>query len=449
MGAQSDGHNVDGQNAPGIQQEVITWLQQNALPLQHIEAGNGFSDLQPLQQMLKDVQVVGLGETTHGTREFFQFKHRLVEYLVTELNFAAFAIESSFATCHAINEYILHGKGDRAAALTEQWYVPWDTEEVSALLDWLRAHNQGVAAEKKVRFYGIDLTRNEKGRQAILAYLRQVAPERVAATANFFKTLAQEEGKWPLRIDDECKDALAHLMPQLQEVIDHLTANKERFVNSTSEQEYELVLHYARIMQQFIITYAPALWPPSQDRDTLRSAAMAENLIWLADRAKIGAKFIVWAHNWHVHAADPSLEKSTTGACLRQRFGQGYFAIGFEFNQGSFLTRKVLPEKVFGDLKEVALPPAPMPSLPWYLAQTHLDMFLLNLRLPPPNPTVAQWLATRQPFHDVSWGFNEEARDYLEPYSLLEYDGLIFIAQISASRPTASAMQTVMKREAL
>lgn len=67
MNAQSSGH-----NALQSEQEVIAWLQQNALPVQHVEASNGFSDLQPLQKMRKDVKVVGLGETTHGTREMFQ-----------------------------------------------------------------------------------------------------------------------------------------------------------------------------------------------------------------------------------------------------------------------------------------------------------------------------------------------------------------------------------------
>jgi erythromycin esterase len=118
----------DGQNA-AQEKEVITWLQQNAIPIQHVEAGNGFSDLQPLKQVLKDVKVVGLGETTHGTREIFQMKHRLLEFLVTEMGFNTFTIEASFSACQPINDYVLYGKGDRATVLTGQWYVVWDTEE--------------------------------------------------------------------------------------------------------------------------------------------------------------------------------------------------------------------------------------------------------------------------------------------------------------------------------
>ena len=94
------------------EEAVITWLRQNTMPIQHIEAGHGFDDLQPLKALLKDVKVVGLGEATHGTREFFQFKHRLLEFLVTEMGFTALVIEGSYTGFQPINDYILHGAGD-------------------------------------------------------------------------------------------------------------------------------------------------------------------------------------------------------------------------------------------------------------------------------------------------------------------------------------------------
>src|SRR5689334_16326919 len=59
---------------------VTAWLKQHAITIKSVEAGNGFDDLQPLKRVLADVRVVGLGEATHGTREFFQFKHRMVEF---------------------------------------------------------------------------------------------------------------------------------------------------------------------------------------------------------------------------------------------------------------------------------------------------------------------------------------------------------------------------------
>lgn len=123
---------------------ITSWLQDNAIPIRHLEAGNGFTDLQPLKRLFEDARIVGLGEATHGTREFFQLKHRLLEFLVMEMGFTGLAIEASYAACQPINDYVLHSKADRAAVLTGQHYVVWDTEEFSAMLDWIRTYNQGV-----------------------------------------------------------------------------------------------------------------------------------------------------------------------------------------------------------------------------------------------------------------------------------------------------------------
>ena len=156
--------------------QIMDWLRQRAIPLTHIEAGNGFADLQPLKQILRDAIVVGLGEATHGTREFTLIKHRLIEFLVVEMGFRVFAIESSYAACEPINAYVLSGEGDLADVLSGQWYIPWDTEEFTAMLRWLRAYNQRVPEAERVQFHGLDINRNERGRHAVPAFLKAVAP---------------------------------------------------------------------------------------------------------------------------------------------------------------------------------------------------------------------------------------------------------------------------------
>jgi erythromycin esterase len=183
--------------------EIVTaWLRQNSIPIKYLEAGNGFSDLQPLKEILQGVQVVGLGETTHGTKEFFTMKHRLVEFLVTQMGFTAFALESSYSGCQPINDYILTGRGDRAEVLTGQGYMAWDTEEFAAMLDWMKAYNQKVPDERKVSFYGLDaMISHGVGREKVLAYLDEYAPEKSASTDSLFRVLASEEEKWPSRIN--------------------------------------------------------------------------------------------------------------------------------------------------------------------------------------------------------------------------------------------------------
>jgi erythromycin esterase len=110
------------------QASVVAWLRENAVPLKTVEAGNGFDDLQPLKRVLRDVRFVGLGEATHGTREFFQFKHRMVEFLVREMGFRVFAIEASYSACQNINDYVMSKTDDGAKALDSQGFWTWNTE---------------------------------------------------------------------------------------------------------------------------------------------------------------------------------------------------------------------------------------------------------------------------------------------------------------------------------
>lgn len=93
-----------GQEVAQVEEnDIISWIQENAIPISHVEAGKGFDDLQPLKEILKDVKVVGLGEATHGTREFFQIKHRLLEFLVTEMGFTGFALEAPYYASQPIS----------------------------------------------------------------------------------------------------------------------------------------------------------------------------------------------------------------------------------------------------------------------------------------------------------------------------------------------------------
>lgn len=67
--------------------EQLDWLKRNVIPIATVEAGHGFADLQALKEIIGDARIVSLGESTHGNREIFQMKHRLVEYLAGELGF--------------------------------------------------------------------------------------------------------------------------------------------------------------------------------------------------------------------------------------------------------------------------------------------------------------------------------------------------------------------------
>ena len=87
----------------------VAWIKQHAIPIKTSTAESGFDDLQALKQVIGDARIVSLGESTHGSREIFQMKHRLVEYLASELGFTIFSIEANMPEAYRLNKYVHSG----------------------------------------------------------------------------------------------------------------------------------------------------------------------------------------------------------------------------------------------------------------------------------------------------------------------------------------------------
>jgi len=158
--------------ADGGQEMRIAWLDEHVVPLTGCEAEHGFEDLAPLAAVIGDARIVGLGESTHGTHEHFQMKHRLVEYLVEELGFSWFAIEASTPEAHRLDAYVLGGDGDPEELIRGMYFWTWTTEEVLAMVEWMRAHN--ARSDHKIHFTGFDMQTPDVAADEVVRFLREV-----------------------------------------------------------------------------------------------------------------------------------------------------------------------------------------------------------------------------------------------------------------------------------
>lgn len=149
-----------GTGAGPDQKEAIAdaarnWLKDNAIRLSTVEAGHGFADMQPLKKVIGDARIVALGEATHGSREFFQLKHRMLEFLATEKSFTIFSIEANMPEAYSLNEYVLNGKGDPVTLIKGMYFWTWSTEEVLAMVLWMREFNK--SGKGRIQFTGFDM----------------------------------------------------------------------------------------------------------------------------------------------------------------------------------------------------------------------------------------------------------------------------------------------------
>jgi erythromycin esterase len=123
---------------------VVAALDRAAHPLRTVEPGGDTRDLRPLDRMIGDARVVGLGEATHNSHDFFALKDRVFRHLVEKEGFRTFALEAPWSTGVRLDDYVVHGKGDPARIMREEFqrdYLWWNNAEYLKLLQWMRAYN--------------------------------------------------------------------------------------------------------------------------------------------------------------------------------------------------------------------------------------------------------------------------------------------------------------------
>jgi erythromycin esterase-like protein len=135
--------------------EVVEWIRANAIRLETPAAGHGFADMQPLKKVVGDARIVALGEATHGTREFFQLKHRMLEFLATKMGFTIFSIEANMPEAYRLNDFVLNGKGDPVRLIKGMYFWTWDTQEVLDMVLWMLEFNK--SGKGRLQFTGFDM----------------------------------------------------------------------------------------------------------------------------------------------------------------------------------------------------------------------------------------------------------------------------------------------------
>ncbi len=297
--------------------ELHTWLKENAIGLNSVEAGSGFEDMQPLKAMIGEARIVALGEAAHLNRDFYKVKHRMVEFLVNEMGFTVFAIEATFAGALELNDYILSGDGNPKKALGALVYLAWNTEAILDMVNWMREYNS--THEKKVKFYGFDNKPATGSAKAVYNYLRKTN-----GTKDYDEILSVMMNLWTARqLNSGPKEEIFNAMEEIKSLISYME-NQQRIHD---HKEWSLAVQHTRVLLQHLEFYT--VIPNVSKASDLRDKSMAQNVRWVMDHED-GAKMILWAANVHVSAMPGS---GCMGDHLRRTYGDDMVVIGLLTNR--------------------------------------------------------------------------------------------------------------------
>lgn len=295
-------------------------------------------DLGPLLERIGDARVVLLGESSHGTSEFYRMRARITQELIEKRDFNIVAVEADWPDAAQVNR-VIRGEEEppteRAFDRFPRWM--WRNEETQALVQWLKEYNHGRnEGREPVGFYGLDLYSLFSSLSAVIDYLHEVDPELADMAIRRYGCLSPYErnpaaygaaavsGRYR-----DCEDDVVHVLTQLLERKLDLTGH--------DGHRFRDAVHNARLVAN-AEKYYRTLYMGERSSWNQRDSHMFETLESLLEHEP-GGKAVVWAHNSHLgNAAATEMGvrgEHNLGQLAKRHYGDECYSIGLFTDHGT------------------------------------------------------------------------------------------------------------------
>lgn len=264
------------------------------------------------------VKVVGLGESSHYTKEYYQYKNRIINNLLADRNFEAVIFEVDYGTALTWDKYVTNGVGDIDSILTDCPWWTYQTSEFKNVLEDIRMSN--LDKTRKVRIFGMEMTYIP----GAVAFIEEVYSQH-------FEGSNKEVILSKLQYVQDSIDLLAFSYHNSTEINSLLELNDLLYssMDEFTEQDVSLVdLRIANNMLNQFVTYISNRNQFTQLK--LRDQFSYTNIQWFTQMNDI-EKFIIWAHSGHVQN---KYNYPQLGLYLKEEYGNQYHSIGFDYGTG-------------------------------------------------------------------------------------------------------------------
>ncbi|WP_455287840.1 erythromycin esterase family protein [Cupriavidus necator] len=287
-------------------------------------------------------RVVLLGESSHGTAEFYHARAALTAHLIVRHGFRIVAVEADWPDAAAVDRHVRDRPPQPAespgAAFTRFPVWMWRNLEVARFIRWLRAHNDTQPPAQRTGFFGLDIYSLRASIAAVLAYLEGVDPEAAREARERYACL-EPWGRDPARYGravlsgthEDCENAV---IEQLQALLDKRLAYAR-----TGHEDFLDAAQNARLVAS-AERYYRVMYHGSDDSWNLRDTHMFETLEQLLHTHGPRSRAVVWAHNSHIGDASKT-EMGThqgqlnIGQLCREAYGDAAALVGMSTYDGT------------------------------------------------------------------------------------------------------------------
>jgi erythromycin esterase len=312
-------------------------------PIDIENAKNSSLQFDFLNDKLNHVDVIGLGEATHGTKEFFELKNRMFNYLVEKQNVKLFGIEANFAACYDINKYVRTGEGNPKKALLRNGYWVWQTQEVLDLIEWMKNYNKGKATNQQIQFFGYDM----QDATSCVVWLDKYLSKNCT---DFNKNLLPEkieENQTALRdLDDQGLEKMQKRNLKKLKKLEEYVLSQSKALLKNDSTDFKFAKQTIAVLRQKLNYFREQDFNAAY---SYRDSSMTQNIKWIRESNNNG-KIMLWAHNGHIGKGSFSNDYKSgnwMGTYLKNLYGKKYYNIGFCFSEGGFVSQSPSSTNLF------------------------------------------------------------------------------------------------------
>jgi erythromycin esterase len=324
---------------PRRPQSRLQVLDREVLPgifeLDTIDPSPRIVDLEPLGRLIGDANVVALGESMHTSGGYYRVKNRVFRYLVEELGFRVFTIESSWHDAELVADYVATCGGSAEYAVTEGLFTVWASETVRDLAEWMCNFNQ-LHPDDPVAFWGFDIQQPWYDGGQLLAFLEAADVEVPGAELGILSCNGVGyDSSLDYYSDPGSQEVSQADWTRCNTALDTVEAYFDEHQESLEAATSAEALTWARVHLVGLRAWEGQRYYFDSDRARSiesRDLGMAVVFQTLREMRNPGDRVFLWAHNYHVaHHSDEMVEfggARTMGTFLEQELGDDYRAIG-------------------------------------------------------------------------------------------------------------------------
>ncbi|NLX14934.1 MAG: erythromycin esterase family protein [Phycisphaerales bacterium] len=321
-----------------VAEQWRAYIAEHAVPL------SSSDHTEPLTDLLGPYRVVLMGETTHGTDDYYVWRAELSKALISQAGFRFIAVEGDWSAIARLDRYVRHldnaGRSAREVLITfDRWAEwMWANPVIEELAEWLHTWNSKRPLEKRAGIHGIDVYGWGESAALLPAALEKLEPGWGERATEGLAPLLRFRGE-----NDAFYRAVIQNQPTGADKLGWISQRLHDQAEALRETNPEVWMQVAQ--KTALITRAKQHMRKSVQRHPQSWNPRAENFMQTVERLLeyygTESRGVVWAHNTHIGDSrfTPMAQAGliTIGQRAREALGEEQvFLLGFASDRGSF-----------------------------------------------------------------------------------------------------------------